>query len=169
MSISPLIREMLIQCAGFPTLYPDQGPESRLFTALLDGLAAAPVEKVHLPMPLNDRLRKIAEAMIANPADRSDLHQWADRVGVSKRTLSRLSLHETGMSFGRWRQQLHINLALQWLSQGMTVQAVAHDLGYENTSSFVYMFRKVLGSSPARYMAQRLARSAGGSSRTTSD
>jgi AraC-like DNA-binding protein len=62
------------------------------------------------------------------------------------------------MSFGRWRQQLHIVLGLQWLSQGASVQSVAADLGYESASSFVFMFRKVLGTSPARYMTQRIAR-----------
>ena len=59
------------------------------------------------------------------------------------------------MSFGRWRQQLHIILALQWLSEGASVQSVAIDLGYERASSFVLMFRKALGTSPARYMTQR--------------
>ena len=66
-------------------------------------------------------------------------------------------VRETGMSFGRWRQQLHIILALQWLSQGSSVQSVATGLGYESASSFVVMFRKALGSSPARYITQRFA------------
>jgi AraC-like DNA-binding protein len=59
------------------------------------------------------------------------------------------------MSFGRWRQQLHVILALQWLTRGDSVQSVATDLGYESASSFVTMFRKLIGTSPARYMAQR--------------
>jgi len=67
-------------------------------------------------------------------------------------------VRETGMSFGRWRQQFHIILALQWLSQGASVQSVATGLGYESASSFVVMFRKALGASPARYMTQRLVR-----------
>lgn len=156
-SVSPLLREVLLRCAEFPTLYPVGGRESRLAAVLLDELAAAPVEKLHLPMPSDSRLRKIADAMAAEPSDRASVNEWAKRIGVSERTLGRLVLQETGMSFGRWRQQLHISLALQWLSQGTTVQAVATDLGYESASSFVFMFRKVLGSSPARYMTRRLA------------
>jgi AraC-like DNA-binding protein/quercetin dioxygenase-like cupin family protein len=156
-SVSPLLRELLLRCARFPALYPVKGPASRLATVLLDELGAAPVEKLHLPMPADDRLRRIADGMTADPSDRAAVHEWARRIGVSERTLSRLVHHETGMSFGRWRQQLHIVLGLQWLSQGASVQSVATDLGYESASSFVFMFRKVLGTSPARYMTQRLA------------
>lgn len=160
-SVSPLLRELLLRCASFPALYPVGGTESHLVTVLLDELAAAPVEKLHLPMPADGGLRKIANGMTADPSDRATAHEWAERIGVSERTLRRLVVQETGMSFGRWRQQFHITLALQWLSQGASVQSVATNLGYESASSFVVMFRKALGNSPARYMAQRQAASRG--------
>ncbi len=59
------------------------------------------------------------------------------------------------MSFGRWRQQLGVILAVQRLAGGASIQQVAADLGYESVPSFVTMFRKTLGASPARYMAER--------------
>jgi AraC-like DNA-binding protein len=59
------------------------------------------------------------------------------------------------MSFGRWRQQLHILIALQRLAQGASVQTIALDLGYADASAFVTMFRKALGKPPARYLAER--------------
>ncbi len=155
-SVSPLLRELLVRCAGFAASYPDDGAESRLATVLLDELAVAPLENLHLPMPADGRLRRIAD----DPSDRATVDEWARHIGVSERTLSRLVLQETGMSFGRWRQQFHISLALQWLSQGTPVQSVAEQLGYESASSFVFMFRKVLGTSPAKYMTKRLAASA---------
>ncbi|WP_244121755.1 helix-turn-helix domain-containing protein [Burkholderia gladioli] len=58
------------------------------------------------------------------------------------------------MSFGRWRQQLHLMLAVQWLANGMSIQQVADELGYESASTFVTMFRRTLGAPPARYMAE---------------
>jgi AraC-like DNA-binding protein len=157
LSVSSLLREIILRCAAFPTLYPLEGSEARVFSVLLDELAGASVEKMHLPMPMNDGLRKIADTMINNPAERFSIDDWAKKIGMSERSLSRLALKETGMSFGRWRQQLHISLALQWLSQGISVQKVASDLGYEGTSSFVLMFRRTLGWSPAKYMAHRKA------------
>jgi AraC-like DNA-binding protein len=75
---------------------------------------------------------------------------------MSERSLARLIVAETGMSFGRWRQQLNIILALQWMAKSTSVQQVASDLGYESVGSFVTMFRKALGTSPGRYMSGRL-------------
>jgi AraC-like DNA-binding protein len=83
------------------------------------------------------------------------MESWADRAGMSARTLARLIARETGMSFGRWRRQLGIMLAVKWMAEGATIQQVASDLGYESVPSFVTMFRKVLGAPPARYMAER--------------
>ena len=155
-SVSPLLRELLSRAEELPPLYPLGGRESRMVTVLLDELAAARVEELRLPMPTDARLRKLAEWLLAHPSDGATLQQCAKRVGLGERTLNRLLVQDTGMSFGRWRQRLHIILALQWLSRGASVQSVAIDLGYESASSFVTMFRKALGTSPARYITRRL-------------
>jgi AraC-like DNA-binding protein len=92
---------------------------------------------------------------MAEPSERGTVEQWARRAGMSERTLARLLMRETGMSFGRWRQQLSVMIALRWMADGASIQRVAHDLGYESAGSFVTMFRKALGVSPGRYMASR--------------
>lgn len=154
-SVTPLLRELLARAAHLPYLYEEDGANSRLVSVLLDEIAAAQVEDLHLPMPADPRLRKIADEMMASPAERRSLAAWAKRAGMSERTLMRLIDRETGMSFGRWRQQLGVVLAVKWLAAGATIQSVAADLGYESTPSFVTMFRKALGASPGRYMAER--------------
>jgi len=156
-SVAPLLRELLLRAAHLPALYEEGGANSRLVAVLLDELAAAPVEDLHLPMPNDARLRKMADLMMSAPADRGRLDVWARRAGLSERTLARLMSRETGMSFGRWRQQLSLMLAVEWLAGGASIQQVAADLGYESVPSFVTMFRNVLGTSPARYMAERRA------------
>jgi AraC-like DNA-binding protein len=157
-TVNPLLRELIIRSAQFPTNYKQGGTESRVTALLLDEISAAPVGGLHLPMPSNPRLRAIFQGMMTNPADRGTIESWARRVGFSERTLARTIAAETGMSFGRWRQHLNIILALQWMANGATVQQVALDLGYESVGSFVTMFRKALGTSPARYMAERLGK-----------
>jgi AraC-like DNA-binding protein len=154
-STTPLLRELVIRSARFPMLYPEGGMETRLFTLLVDEVSLAPTGNLYLPMPTDHRLRKIAETLIEAPADRGTVQTWARRVGLSERTLARLLVQETGMSFGRWRQQLQIMLAVKWLSTGASVQQVADGLGYESAGNFVTMFRKALGTSPGRYMAER--------------
>ncbi|WP_437678615.1 AraC family transcriptional regulator [Sorangium sp. So ce131] len=156
-SVTPLFRELLLRLATRPALYDLEGPDARLVSVLLDELTTVSIEKHRLPMPTDPRLRRLVDAMTADPANRATTKTWAQRIGVGERTLNRLLVEETGLSLGRWRQQLHIILAIQKLSRGATVQNVALDLGYESASSFVTMFRKALGTPPARYMAGRLA------------
>ena len=154
-SVTPLLRELLVRSASLPVFYEEGGANTRLIAALLDEIAAAQVEDLHLPMPTDPRLRRILGEMIEAPADRGTLQSWAKRAGMSDRTLERLIRRETGMSFGRWRQQLAVVLAVKWLAGGASIQEVAADLGYESAPSFVTMFRKALGTSPGRYMAER--------------
>jgi len=156
-SVTPLLRELLIRSAGLPLLYEQGGANDRLLSVLLDELAIAHVEDLHLPMPNDPRLRRIVDLMMASPADRGRLDAWAGKAGLSGRTLERLMRRETGMSFVRWRQQLAVTLAVKWMAGGASIQQVAADLGYESVPSFVTMFGKVLGISPGRYMAERHA------------
>ncbi|WP_206428553.1 AraC family transcriptional regulator [Mycolicibacterium stellerae] len=157
-SVSPLLRELILTASGLPPLYLPDGPEERLIRTTLDQLAVAPVEDLRVPMPHDPRLRAIAQALLQHPADRRTIGQWARQVAMSERSLFRLVQRETGMSFGRWRQQFQLMLALQLLSQGRSVQSVARDLGYETASAFIAMFRGALGQSPTRFFAQRRAR-----------
>lgn len=154
-SVTPLLRELLTRAASLPLLYEEGGANSRLVAVLLDELAVAQVENLHLPMPSDPRLRRLVDLMMASPADRTTLDVWAKRAGLSERTLGRLISRETGMSFSRWRQQLGVMLAVKWLAGGASIQQVAADLGYESVPSFMSMFRKTLGTSPGRYMAER--------------
>lgn len=60
---------------------------------------------------------------------------------------------ETGLTFGRCRQQLHLIVAIRELAAGASVQQVSADLGYESVTAFVTMFRKALGRPPAKYLS----------------
>jgi AraC-like DNA-binding protein len=155
LSITPLLHELIQRLASVPPLYPPQGPTARLVTVLLDELTQMQTEQLHLPISSHPKLRHIANALMDNPANRCTVADWSKRVAMSERTLARLVLNETGMTFGRWRQQLHIIVALQRLSGGASVQTVSEDLGYESVSAFITMFKKALGKPPARYFADR--------------
>ncbi|SDY35792.1 Helix-turn-helix domain-containing protein [Lysobacter sp. yr284] len=69
--------------------------------------------------------------------------------------MTRLIARETGLSFGRWRQQLHLLVAIRELAGGTQVQRVSESLGYESVTAFITMFEKALGRSPTRYFAAR--------------
>jgi len=160
LSLSPLLRELIIGVSHMPPLYETEGADGRLAQTMLDQLVEAPVERLHLPLPSDPRLRRIADAFAADPADRTSIGEWAHRLAMSERSLFRLVHRDIGMSFVRWRQQCHIVFALKRLAEGEAVQAVAFALGYENASAFITMFKKVLGQPPARYLALRAGRHA---------
>ena len=106
-----------------------------------------------LPLPEDLRLRRITQALLDNPADPRDLADWAKVVGASKRTLVRLFPKQTGMTFRQWRQQRRLLRALELLTAGASVTSVALEVGYENTSAFIAMFRRCLGTTPLQYVA----------------
>lgn len=159
LQVHPLLRELILRLVGRPTLRSALSPrEARLHQVLLDELEAASVEPLHLPMPRDRRLHRLAQTLLMDPSLRFTVKEWGARVGASNRTLSRLFQRETGMSFVRWRQQLHVGLALQRLAGGEPVANIALDLGYESASAFGAMFRRLLGVTPARYLGESARR-----------
>lgn len=150
LSLSPLVRELIIEMADQSAL---AMADAELFiTLLLSALPRMPVEDLRLPLTDEPRLGRIASALVDDPSDRSTMAEWAARVALSENSLGRLVRQETGLTFGRWRQQLQLIVALRSLAAGATVQQVSGDLGYESVSAFITMFKKALGASPAKYL-----------------
>ena len=108
-------------------------------------------------MPRDRRLLALCRALLERPEADASLEDWAERVHASPRTLSRLFVRETAMSFGAWRQQVRLAEALARLAAGQPVGRVARDLGYASASAFTAMFRRALGATPRRYL-QRAGR-----------
>jgi len=158
LSITPLLHEVIHRLATLAPLYDQTGPTAHLVAVLLNELIEMPTEQLHLPVMRHSKLRAIADALLENPADRRTVAEWSEAIALGERTLMRLVVAETGMTFSRWRQQLHIIIALQRLSAGHSVQSVSEVLGYDSVSAFITMFKKALGKSPARYFSDRVER-----------
>jgi len=150
-TVSPLLRELILAAVQLPAEYDEAGADGRLVAVLLDQIQTLPATPLHLPMPNDLRLLPIAEALSAHPADPRSLADWAREVGASPRTLTRLFTAETGMSFRDWRQQVQLLEALTRLGDGQPVTTVAMDLGYDSQSAFISMFKRALGKTPGKY------------------
>lgn len=157
LAISPLIKELVDRLTNEEVDYPAESHVGRLIRVTLDELAAMPQQKLSLPVSAHPKIRAMADALVSHPEDRSTFKVWAKRLALSERSLARLMLRETGLTFGRWRQQLHLIIALRELASGVSVQNVAANLGYESVNAFITMFRKTMGSTPAYYFAGRRA------------
>ncbi|MFF1923262.1 AraC family transcriptional regulator [Streptomyces sp. NPDC058221] len=119
---------------------------------VLDLLHPLPATPIDVPDPADDRVRAVADALLAEPGDPRSLEAHARAVGVSRRTLTRLFVHDTGMNFDRWRTHVRLRAALPLLAEGQPVSRVAHTVGYATPSAFLAAFRRTVGTSPGRYL-----------------
>ena len=152
-TVPPLLRELILEAMRIPPLYSTAGPGARILAVILDRIRVARVAPLHLPLPADPRLRRITDALSLDPGDRRRLSDWARTAGASDRTLARLFLSETGLTFRQWRQQARLLDALPRLAAGQPVTTVALDLGYESPSAFIAMFKRALGETPGRYFS----------------
>lgn len=123
----------------------------RAEAVLWDVMVPLPVTTLSLPMPTDERARRVADGLLADLTDRRSLAAWGRAVGASERTLARLFSAETGMGFERWRTTARLAAALPLLAAGAPVAATAHQVGYATPSAFVAAFRREIGTTPADY------------------
>ena len=156
--VSPLFRELV------PALDEPQLPRARealLTDLLLDELRGAGTQELGVPLPPaqggDKRLRALCEAVLAAPAERATLAQWAASVGASERTMARLFREQLGTGYQQWRQQAVLAHALPLLARGVPVGQVALATGYASESAFTAMFKTAMGQPPSRFQPRAAA------------
>jgi AraC-like DNA-binding protein/mannose-6-phosphate isomerase-like protein (cupin superfamily) len=149
--VPPLLRELFLRAVEIGNDYPPEGSAARLLGVILDRLHELKAAPLSLPSARDKRLRRLTDALLADPADPRGLKEWASFVGASVRTLERQFSSETGLSFAAWRRQLRLLEAIERLGKGQSVTRVALDLGYQSPSAFIAMFRRTLGAPPGHY------------------
>jgi len=150
-SISPLLRELILRIVEIDSLSLRVPAHAHLVSVLLDHLHVMQSDAVHLPLPRDARAKRIAAILQKEPSDTRSLVELSKLAGASKRTLERLFKIETGLGFGKWRQQLRLGHALRLLAAGDAVTTVALDVGYDSISAFISAFRLTFGKTPGRY------------------
>ncbi|MEM9042963.1 MAG: AraC family transcriptional regulator, partial [Actinomycetota bacterium] len=94
-----------------------QGLHSRTLTgAVVEHLSLAfTSQPLPVRFPMDARAREVADALVADPASRRELADWAPLVGASERTLRRLFVQQTGLPFRRWRLRVRAQAATRHL------------------------------------------------------
>lgn len=149
--VSTLLRELILRAVRLPPDYASDSHTERVAALILDEIRAMPAMALHLPMPADRRAVRICADLLDDPSLALTLDQWGRCVGASGRTLARLFLGETGMTFAVWRQQVRLLAALERLARGESVLQTALAVGYDSPSAFSAMFRRALGVSPSDY------------------
>jgi hypothetical protein len=129
LALSPLLVQMICHLAEQRQDYAPHERTARLAAVLVEELEHSQRHALplHLPVPQHSRLRAIARHLAEQPADRSTVAEGPaprdERAHFCPLRAGR-NWHE----FGRWRRQIHLMLALQWLASGSSVQRVSQDL-----------------------------------------
>ncbi|MBI5520327.1 MAG: helix-turn-helix transcriptional regulator [Desulfovibrio sp.] len=152
LGVTPLVRELIRAVTRLPVEYDEAGPDGRLVAVLLDQLGMLQEVRFSLPLPADERLAAVSAELEANPDDQRTLTELAGGAGLSARTMTRLFLRDTGLSFRAWRRRLRLLKSLNGLEAGESVTKVALDCGYNSTSAFIAAFRREFGATPREAM-----------------
>ena len=147
-SVSPLLRELILRVAGLAALDSRVPAEARLMSVLMDELEGAEIEPLSLPLPTDARALAAATGVLATPAEEATTDDVARRSGLSARTLERLFRAETGMPFGLWRQKARLLESVRLLVEGGSVTDAALDSGYSSVSAYIAAFKQTFGCTP---------------------
>jgi len=81
------------------------------------------------------------------------LKEFAREVGMTEKTIGRVFMKETGMSYQNWRQQWRLHKSIELLAGGKNVSETAYELEFSSNSAFIEFFKKYLRETPGKYFA----------------
>jgi AraC-like DNA-binding protein len=149
--VSPLLRNLLEAACDMEPEYDVHGRDGKVMALLLAELTCAPTVPLAVPFPKTSGMARKCQAFLEHPTPRDTIDLWSTDLGIGRRAFTRQFRNETGLSFGEWRQQACILVALPRLARGEAVTTIAFDLGYESAAAFTTMFKRRVGVAPSHY------------------
>ncbi|GLS99546.1 transcriptional regulator [Sphingobium jiangsuense] len=149
--VSPLLRALLEAASGIEPEYDVAGRDGMVMALLLEELTRAPTVPLAVPFPKRPDIARRCQRFLERPSPHDTIDRWSDELGMGRRAFTRAFRRETGLSFGMWRQQACLLVALPRLAAGEAVTTVALDLGYESPAAFTTMFKRLVGVAPSHY------------------
>jgi AraC-like DNA-binding protein len=148
LAIPSLAKELIIAASQIDAR---QAPDRRnelVFSLLLEELSRAKTGSVFLPLPQKGGLRDLCHRLVADKTLDWGLAECAAHLKVNIKTIQRWFASELGVTYGKWRKQARLLVALEELALGRNILNVALDAGYSNPSAFTAMFRREFGVAP---------------------
>jgi AraC-like DNA-binding protein/mannose-6-phosphate isomerase-like protein (cupin superfamily) len=157
MEVTELARSLVLEAIRLREAPLSDRKADLVLTLLIEEISTLVERPLSLPFPADRRLSDLCREYMAAPSPNVRLDDWAEKLAMSRRTFTRFFREQTGISFVTWRQQASVFACLPMLAEGLPVTHVAMEAGYENVAAFTTMFRRMLGSAPRAYMAERQA------------
>lgn len=150
--ITNLMHSLIVESGKLPQGGELEGRGGLIMKLLLHEIPLLPERPLGLPFPADAKLAALCRRFVEAPTPRATIDEWADVVGMSRRSFTRAFHRQTGLSLSTWRQQACLFAALPRLADGEPITRVALDLGYDSVPAFITMFKRMLGASPRGYM-----------------
>ncbi len=151
--VAPLLRELVAETVRIGQLRSRNRVHRLLRDLLVSQLQKASPVPTFVRLPVDSRATAVVRTLMENPANATSLQSLCATAGVSVRTLERVFMRDTGMSFEIWRRQVRLMKAIELLVRGYTVKEAAFEVGYRRSSTFVGMFRQTLGTTPKVWLS----------------
>lgn len=158
LEITPLTKALMITASQIDgNKLPDRRNEL-VFSLLLEELSRAKIGSVFLPLPNKGPLHDLCHRLVTARTLDWGLAECATHLDVNVKTIQRWFASELGITYGKWRTQARLLVALEELALGRSILNVALDAGYSNPSAFSAMFRREFGIAPTAFQrSQRKA------------
>jgi transcriptional regulator GlxA family with amidase domain len=123
---------------------------------LVDGARVSQRPFMSMPTQFSDPLvQKAIDWMLDHMTQRISIEVLAGEIHTSYRTLNRRFLEVTGSTPLAYLQALKIERAKEMLEgSGANLETITASVGYEDTSSFRQLFKRITGLSPGEYRRQ---------------
>lgn len=149
-SITPLLHHLLVFLEGEDVPARQREAAELLAIVMLD----ADIPDLSLRIPRSEVLAPIMAQVRQNLIAVPTLEQWAQRLDLSARTITRQFVRETGRNYRQWVQAVRVQVAAVALGEGKAIVEVAETTGYSSPSAFTAAFRRATGSTPARFRSE---------------
>jgi len=151
--VSALLKALIAELAQPLPDRSDARRETLLSALFLQELGSQRPLPFHLPWPVDGPIQRVCETLVRDPASVLCADDWAASLAMSARTFHRRFRKGTGMTFGRWRQQLRLMASITTLLDGAPITQVALNSGYESHSAYAVAFKKHFGVPPSKFLS----------------
>ena len=104
---------------------------------------------------MKSKIEKVKRFAERNFHKKISLKHAAKSVYLCPKYLSRLFKQTTGMGFGQFRVSIAIKKSKELLENtDFTIEQIAFQVGYQNSESFIRIFKKITGLTPTEYRKQ---------------
>jgi AraC-like DNA-binding protein len=150
LAMSGLVWSLVQEAVALGTAYLDRmHRQAMLALLILEVNRSKPAgAAIAVSLPQDRRLMRVCRRLMAQPDTDATLDDWCLHAGMSRRSFTRAFKQQTGMTFGQWRREVRLLVALSRISAGEQVISAALEVGYDSVSAFTVAFSRRFGIPP---------------------